>query len=140
MKKKKRKYNAKRAANNVLIGTVIKWKVLDPLAEKSEPLASNISHKNPMTSLHIEGIKRLLPQVVESMSVTYKISIDVEFNQDGLKYFRPVELEYTGRINDAKDSYYSEIERIFSEANMSQYVMTHVAAEIVRKSNSKKAA
>lgn len=129
-KKRNKKYNPRKAANNILIGTVIKWTVHDPLAEDNTPLYSSIEHSNPVQRTALEGIKKTLPKVVENLSVRYLITIEVEFNQDGKKYYRGALLTYKGKIDAAREQYLQTIQDLFDDSNMDHYVNTHVSAEI----------
>lgn len=116
----------------ILTGAVMKWTVEDPLRPNAQIVDTKIEHRNPYYRLMKYEIVRDIQASIERFPFKWRVKIECEFKGPfGKPYYRGADLVISGILNLADSHYQQAIEDVFAESNMSQYVTTHVTAEII---------
>lgn len=131
-KKPRKKQTNYKGVKRILTGAIMCWSVEDPLKPGSQIVDTKIEHRNPYFRLMTQQIARDIHAAIDKYAFKYKITIECEFKDGfGKTYYRGSDLVISGVLKHADGHYQSAIEDIFAEANMNQYVTTHVSAEII---------
>lgn len=133
---KKRKHCKSKSNMKFMIGSQFGWDCQDPLAPGSDIVKTWINHRNPITRIILKKDKAKFYGLTDKQKLKWKINIECEFKAPkGKTYYRGADIIVHGILKDADGHYQKEVEDIFSIANMSHYVTTHMTAEIIGNNN-----
>lgn len=131
-KKRNKKYNIYNRGVNILKGIVMKWTVIDPLADSEINSYSKIYHKNPIHRLFVNKIKHDIIEITSKRRLLYHVTVSCIFEDAfGKEYIRAKEMQVDGVLRGADDTYFQIVEDIFAESNMNQYKHTEIRIEIL---------
>lgn len=132
-KRRDKKYNNYKKAMRLMKGVVIKFKVIDPLAESDDiHTIDKFYHKNPINRLVLNDMRHHIFAIMETKRLNYLVLVTCVFiDQWGKEYLRVGEIQIDGVLNDAQEDYFKLIEEIFAGSNMAQYKYTEIRLEIL---------
>lgn len=130
-KKPRRKQSKYNKVKNILVGTTMKWAVEDPLAD-GVPVRGQLGHRVAANTMQVRQAANEIQLLIQRFPFEFRVDVECEFiDSFGVTYFRPYELICNGFISGADEYYFDAIEKIFAEANMNQYITTHVCITIL---------
>jgi hypothetical protein len=129
--RKGKKRSMVKVAEKQLIGLQLVWDVEDPLAPDYDISNPGIKHKNPILALMIDNMRPNIMPVIDTREFLWHLDIECEFKNELETYMKGAVVVLRGVLKDHDGHFDEAIEKIFSENNMSHYIVTHVKATIL---------
>jgi len=133
LNKRKKQTQLLKSVRRVMTGLVFKFETDDPLSPDYEltPGSGSVEHKNPIHKLHTQQMMPYYNDFIDRIAFKWRVEIEVEFKDiTGKSYFRGAQLVAHCCLKNLTPYFEDQVEEIFNQANMAQYVTTHVKATI----------